>query len=417
MQAEIITIGDELLIGQVTDTNSVFMAKALNKIGISVYQITSIQDDKTHILKALKEAEENADIIILTGGLGPTKDDITKKTIAEYFNDSLIRNASVLKNIEYLWEQYVKQPLKQVNKDQALIPSKAEVLMNKLGSAPGMWINKDDKVFISLPGVPYEMKDLIENEVIPKLKTTFNCPFILHKTLLVYGVGESTLAERIETWEDALPKHIKLAYLPNLGKVRLRLTAKGFDEQQITDEVQEQINQLLPLIKDDFFGFEDDDDSIEVMLGKQLVKLGKTLSVAESCTGGKIAESITANAGASAYFKGGLVTYATQSKIDVLSVPKSSIDDYSVVSAQVAEAMAKNALQLFNSDYAIATTGNAGPEKGDSNVDVGTVFIAIATKNNVFSSEFNMGNHRVKVINKTTNKAFEMLQKEIFKNR
>lgn len=417
MQAEIITIGDELLIGQVTDTNSVFIAKALNKIGISIYQITSIQDDKTHILKALKEAEDNADIIILTGGLGPTKDDITKKTIAEYFKDTLVRDASVLKNIEYLWKQYIKQPLKQVNKDQALVPSKATVLMNKLGSAPGMWIKKGSKVFISLPGVPYEMKALIENSVIPKLQETFNCPFILHKTLWVYGVGESALAERIEAWEDALPKHIKLAYLPNLGKVRLRLSAKGFDAQQIKDEVQQQINQLLPLIKDDFFGFEDEEDSIEISIAKQLVKLGKTLAVAESCTGGKIAEQITANAGASAYFKGGLVSYATQSKIDVLKIPKDIINTNSVVSSQVAKAMAQNTLQLFNSDYAIATTGNAGPTKGDSKAEVGTVFIAIATKNNVFSQEFNMGNHRIKVINKATNKALEMLQKEIFKNR
>ncbi len=417
MQAEIITIGDELLIGQVTDTNSVFIAKALNKIGVSVYQITSIQDDKSHILKALKEAQENADIIILTGGLGPTKDDITKKTIAEYFDDTLVRDASVIKNIEHLWEQYIKQPLTQVNKDQALVPSKSTVLMNKLGSAPGMWIEENNKVFVSLPGVPFEMKGLIENEVIPKLKDTFNCPFILHKTLLVYGVGESSLAARIESWEDALPDYVKLAYLPNLGKVRLRLSAKGFDKEIIENEVNQQIEKLLPLIKDEFFGFEDDDDSIEVIIGRQLVKLKQTLAVAESCTGGKIAQQITSNAGSSAYFKGGLVTYATQSKIDVLGVTKNVIDAHSVVSAQVAESMAKNALQLFNTDYAIATTGNAGPEKGDSNAEVGTVFIAIATKTNVFSEVFNMGNHRVKVVNKAVNKAFEMLQKEILKNR
>lgn len=417
MQAEIITIGDELLIGQVIDTNSAFISKQLNKIGVSVCQITSIPDDKAHILKALKEAEEKADVTILTGGLGPTKDDITKKTIAEYFNDTLVRDTSVLKNIELLWEKHIKQPLAQVNKDQALIPSKATALMNKFGSAPGIWIPKNNKVFISLPGVPFEMKALMKDEVIPKLKITFNCPYILHKTLLVYGVGESSLAARIEAWEDALPKHIKLAYLPNLGKVRLRLTAKGLNEEQINNEVQQQIDQLLPLIKDEFVGFEDEESSIEVVIGKQLVKFGKTLAVAESCTGGKIAKHITANAGASAYFKGGLVTYATQSKIDVLGVSKDIIDSHSVVSAKVAEAMAKNTLTLFKSDYAIATTGNAGPEKGDSNADVGTVFIAIATKKGVFSEGFNMGNHRVKVINKAVNKAFEMLQKEILKNR
>ncbi len=416
MLAEIITIGDELLIGQVTDTNSVFIAKALNKIGVSVYQITSIQDEKKHILQALREAENRADIIILTGGLGPTKDDITKKTIAEYFNDTLIQNASVLENIKTIWKQYVKQTLSQVNIDQALVPSKSKVLMNRLGSAPGMWIDHNNKVFISLPGVPYEMKGLMTNEVIPKLQNKFHFPFILHKTLLIYGIGESALANRIETWEDALPDYIKLAYLPSLGKLRLRLSAKGFDKDKIENEVQSQIDQLLPLIKDEFFGFENEEEPVEAFIGKQLVKMGKSLAIAESCTGGKIAKQFTVNSGASAYFKGGVITYATQSKIDVLGISKDVIKTHSVVSAQVAEAMAKSALQLFNSDFAIATTGNAGPTKGDANAEVGTVFIAIATKTNVFSEQFSFGNHRIKVVTKAVNKALEMLQKEIFKN-
>ena len=416
MQAEIITIGDELLIGQVTDTNSVFIAKALNKIGVSIYQITSIQDDKSHILKALKEAENNADIIILTGGLGPTKDDITKKTIAEYFNDTLVQDASVLSNIQDIWKQYIKQTLSQVNIDQALVPSKAKVLMNKLGSAPGMWIEKNSKVFISLPGVPYEMKALITNNVVPKLQAQFHFPFILHKTLLIYGVGESTLANRIEAWEDALPEDIKLAYLPSLGKLRLRLSAKGFDKNLINNTVKLQIDKLLPLIKDEFFGFENDEVPVEAFIGKQLVKIRKTLAVAESCTGGKIAEQFTVNAGASAYFKGGIVAYATQSKVDVLGVSKDLIDTYSVVSSQVAEAMAQNTLQSFNSDFAIATTGNAGPTKGDADADIGTVFIAIATKTTIFSEQFSFGNLRDKVIIKAVNKALEMLQKEILKN-
>lgn len=415
MLAEIITIGDELLIGQVVDTNSAFIAKQLNKIGVTIYQITSVQDDKGHILKALKEAEYNADIIILTGGLGPTKDDITKKTIAEYFDDVLVRNASVLENIEHIWKQHVRTELLQVNKDQALVPSKAEVLMNKLGTAPGMWVEKGDKTFISLPGVPYEMKALVENNVVSKLKNKYNCPYILHKTLLVYGLGESALAARIESWEDKLPKHIKLAYLPNLGKVRLRLSAKGFNEEQLKNEVRQEISRVLPLIEDEFFGFEDE-GAVETIIADQLTKLGKTLAVAESCTGGAIAKRFTSNSGASAYFKGGVVTYSTQSKIDVLGVEEANIKKYSVVSKQVAEAMAQNALQLFKSDYAIATTGNAGPTKGDSNAEVGTVFIALAVKSNVFSGEFNFGNSRVKVVNKAVNKALEILLKEIFKN-
>ena len=416
MLAEIITIGDELLIGQVIDTNSAFIAKQLNKIGVSVYQITSIQDDKQHILNALADAENRVDIVICTGGLGPTKDDITKKTIAEYFNDTLVKNEAVLENIEDIWRQHVRSEILQVNRDQALIPSKSIPLMNKLGTAPGMWLEKDDKVFISLPGVPYEMKGLIDNEVIPKLKDKYNCPFILHKTMIVYGLGESALAARIEAWEDALPSHIKLAYLPNLGKMRLRLSTKGYDDDKLKRDVQIQIDSLIPLIKEEYAGLEDEDGSVEIVIAKQLTRLGNTLAIAESCTGGAVAERFTVHSGASAFFKGGVVTYSTQSKMNVLNVSKSDIETYSVVSSQVAESMAQNAQQLFQSDYAIATTGNAGPTKGDSNAEVGTVFIAIANKNGVYSQEFNFGNSRLKVINKAVNKALEMLQKEIFKN-
>lgn len=270
MLAEIITIGDELLIGQVIDTNSAFIAKELNKIGVSVYQITSVQDDKSHILTAFKDAESRVDVIIITGGLGPTKDDITKKTIAEYFDDVLIRDASVLANIESIWKQYIRQTLLQVNIDQALVLSKATVLMNTLGTAPGMWLEKNNKVFISLPGVPFEMKALITHEVLPRLKSKFKCPFILHKTLLIYGLGESALADRIESWEDALPKHIKLAYLPDIGRMRLRLSAKGIDEQQIIGDVQKEIDKVLPLIKEEFLGFDEDENSIELTIGKKI---------------------------------------------------------------------------------------------------------------------------------------------------
>ncbi|WP_242132711.1 competence/damage-inducible protein A [Aestuariivivens marinum] len=416
MQAEIITIGDELLIGQVIDTNSAFIAKELNKIGVSVYQITSIQDDRDHILQALKDAENHVDIIIITGGLGPTKDDITKKTIAEYFNDNLVLDVSVLKNIESLWKQYNRQTLLQVNKDQALVPTKAKVLMNTLGTAPGMWLEKENKTFISLPGVPYEMKALLTQDVISKLKDKYHCPFILHKTVLVYGLGESTLANRIESWEDALPKHIKLAYLPSLGKMRLRLSARGYDEQNIKNEVDEQISRLIPLIEKEFFGFEDEDGNEEAIIAKKLTALGKSLAIAESCTGGKLAQLFTSIAGASQYLKGGVVTYSTQSKIDVLGVSETIIKEYSVVSEQVAQAMAVHVLRLYKADYAIATTGSAGPTKGDSNAEVGTVFIAIATKNSVYSERFNFGNYRAKVIGKAVSKALEMLQKEIFKN-
>jgi len=412
MQAEIITIGDEILIGQIVDTNSAFLGKELNKIGVSIYQITSIQDDKAHILKALKEAEDNADIIIITGGLGPTKDDITKHTLSEYFNDTLVENKDVLAHVEDLFKKYIKQPISEINKQQALVPSKAKVLMNQFGTAPGMWLERNGKVFVSLPGVPYEMKSLISDAVIPKLRDQFKFPYIKHKTLLTYGLGESAIADRIETWEDNLPNFIKLAYLPSLGRVRLRLSAKAMDKAMVEDAIQKQVDLLLPQIQDVFVGFEED-KSIEAIIGSQLTEIGETLSIAESCTGGRIAQAFTTNAGASKYFKGSIVSYATESKVNVLNISENDIATHSVVSKEVAEAMAKNVRSLFNSDYGLSTTGNAGPSKGDSDAEVGTVWIAIATKDKVFSEVFNFSNHREKVIMKATNKAFELLQKEI----
>jgi len=415
MLAEIITIGDEILIGQIVDSNSAYIAKQLNKIGVSVYQITSVQDDREHILKSFREAEENADIIITTGGLGPTKDDITKKTIAEYFQDTLKEDVSVRKNIEHLWEHYVKKPLMQVNIDQALVPSKSEVLMNKYGSAPGMWLEKNGKVFISLPGVPYEMKALIDDEVIPRLRERFKFPYIRHKTFLTYGMGESAIAERIEKFEDELPDYFKLAYLPSLGRVRLRLSAKGFNREGIEAEMERQTKLLLPQIEDIFSGFEED-ISIEAIIGKYLTERRQTVSLAESCTGGAIAGRFTANAGASQYFQGGLVAYSKESKVNLLGVSEEIIEKHSVVSKEVVERMAKNTRIKFNTDFAVSTTGNAGPSTDDTAEDLGVVYIAIATKSNVYSERFSFGNHRVKVINKAVNKAFEMLQKEILKN-
>ena len=414
MKAEIITIGDEILIGQIIDTNSAFIAQELNKIGVSVYQITSVQDDKTHILEAFQAAEKNVDIIIITGGLGPTKDDITKTTLAQYFEDTLVYDEAVLENIKYLWKSFVKQPLLQVNIDQSLVLSKATALMNKSGSAPGMWLEKNNTVFVSLPGVPYEMKGLMNDEVLPRISQKFKRPFILHKTLLTYGLGESIIAERIKEWESALPDAVKLAYLPNLGRVRLRLSSKGFDKEAVIKGVETQLATLIPLISDVFVGFEEQ-SSIEQIIGNQLTKLGKTLSVAESCTGGKIAENITAHSGASNYFKGGLVAYAMDSKTDILKVNPQLIKSHSVVSTQVAEAMAENVKQLFNSDYGLATTGNAGPTKGDSEAEIGTVCIAIATPEGVFSQEFNFGKQRLRGVQKAVTMAFTFFQKKIKK--
>lgn len=417
MQAEIITIGDEILIGQIIDTNSAYIAKSLNKIGVSVYQITSIQDDKSHILKALKEAESNVDIIIITGGLGPTKDDITKHTIAAYFNDTLRQDNAVLEHVESIFAKYSSNPISQLNINQALVPSMATVLHNKYGTAPGMWIERNGKVFVSIPGVPFEMKALIDDLIIPKLQKKYKYPFILHRTYITYGLGESALAERLEVWEDALPKEIKLAYLPNVGKVRLRLSAKGLNKEAVISEMDKQEQLLMPQIKDIFVGLEGEEHTLEEQIGKTLTVTGKTLATAESCTGGKIAEQFTTHAGASHFFKGSVVSYATEAKIEVLKIPESLIKVHGVVSAAVAEAMAQHVMELFNTDYAIATTGNAGPTLSDDTEELGTVFIAIASKDKVLSEKFNLGNHRVKVINKAVNKALQLLQKEIFKNR
>lgn len=412
MYAEVITIGDEILIGQIVDTNSVFIAKALNKIGVEVCQITSIRDERSHIIEALDLAKKRADIVLITGGLGPTKDDITKYTLCEYFDDVLIENVEVLTHVEDLFAKYISTPISDLNRKQALVPSKAIVLKNEFGTAPGMWIEDNTKVFISMPGVPYEMRGLMNAEIIPRLQEHFDRPYIEHKTIMTYGLGESAIAERIEDWEDNLPDHIKLAYLPSLGKVRLRLTGRGKDKFYVNASIKEELDKVMPRLEDILVGYEED-ESIEWLIGKILTKKGMTLSVAESCTGGKIAQHITAQSGASAFFKGGAVTYATVSKTDILGVSEKLIDKYSVTSKEVAKAMALGCKEKFKSDFAIATTGNAGPSKGEGDVEVGTVFIAIATPDTIYAQEFNFSNNREKTIGKAVNKAFEILLSEL----
>ncbi|MEM9077378.1 MAG: competence/damage-inducible protein A [Bacteroidota bacterium] len=414
MQAEIITIGDEILIGQIVDSNSAFIAKEFNKIGVSIYQITSVQDDREHILQALADALGRSNVVILTGGLGPTKDDITKHTLCEFFEDELVKNEDVLKHIEELFKKYISTPISDLNREQAFVPSKAKVLHNAYGTAPGIWLEKKDTVFVSLPGVPFEMKHLIKEQVLPKVMKAYDRPYIIHKTLLTYGLGESAIAERIEDWEDNLPQHIKLAYLPNLGRVRLRLTAKGTDREQLVNEIEEQVKQIHLLIQDIFYGIEDD-GSIEKQVADLMTNKGMTLATAESFTGGKIAEELTSMPGASAYFKGTVVSYATETKIKLLGVPKGLVEKHSVVSEEVVIEMARNAKSMLDADFAVATTGNAGPSKGDSDEDIGTVFIAISTPERTFAEKFMMGNHRERIVKKSVNKAFELLWKEILK--
>ncbi len=415
MKAAIITIGDEILIGQIVDTNSGFIAKSLDKIGIDIHEIISISDNKKHILETFAKLQNQVDLVLITGGLGPTKDDITKHTFCEYFEDQLVRNEEVEKHVIELIEKAMNRPASQMNKDQALVPSKCTVLHNAVGTAPGMWMKKENTVYISLPGVPYEMKYIVENGIIPKIVKEYKRPYIIHKTILTYGQGESLVAERIEYWENNLPEFIKLAYLPSPGRVRLRLSARGIDKELLEQKINENVLLLTQLIGDIIVGYEEE-ETIEVMLGRLLTSKNATLATAESCTGGKIAQVITSVPGASNYFKGSVVSYATETKISLLGISSELIKEYSVVSFEVAKEMALAVKRIMNTDYAIATTGNAGPSKGDGNSEIGTVFIAIATPNDLVVEEFNFGQPRVKVIDRTVNKAFEMLQKEILKN-
>lgn len=414
MKAEIITIGDEILIGQILDSNSKWMAAELNNIGIEVYQITSIHDTEQHILDALNEAEKRADIILITGGLGPTKDDITKLTLVKYFQDTLVLHDDVVSHIKGLFKK-INYPFTEVNRQQALVPSKAKVLTNYYGTAPGMWFEEKDKVFISMPGVPTEMKGLMTQSVLPLLQKIFDLPFIYHKTILTYGMGESMLADKIADWENNLPSPLKLAYLPAFGRVRLRLSAKGQSKEKITQLVEREAVKLQALIGDIILGTEDT-EPLEILVGKLLQVQNMTLATAESCTGGAIASLITSVAGASRYFKGAVVSYAAEVKESVLNVSRQTIDSHSVVSKEVAQEMAVNVQKILKTDYAIATTGNAGPTTDKTDKSVGVVFIALAAPNDVFVQEFRFGQPREKVIGKATFKALEILRNQLVKN-
>lgn len=414
MLATIITIGDEILIGQIVDTNSAWIAQELYKIGVSVYEILSVSDERAHILSAFAKAKQQSQIVLITGGLGPTKDDITKKTMCEFFNDTLVMNDDVLAHVTELFEKYIKVPMAPMNREQALVPSRAQVIQNIFGTAPCTWIEDDGVAFVSMPGVPFEMKEIMRSSVLPKIKMVGNLPFIHHRTILTAGQGESTIATRIEQWEDNLPVDIRLAYLPSFGTVRLRLSCVGHDKNEILKRVDEQI-QLLYAIIDDIIVGESETDNIVNTVCKLLASQDLTIATAESCTGGRIANAVTMIPGASKIFMGSTVTYATASKIDVLGLDPALIEKHSVVSAPVAQAMAVNVRKKFKADIAISTTGNAGPDKGDSDAPVGTVFIGIATANSAATYEFMMGSHRERVIEKTVNKAFELIQQQILK--
>lgn len=410
MKAEIITIGDEILIGQIVDTNSAWMANKLNLIGIDIIRITSISDKKEEIFKALDNAKQLADIVLITGGLGPTDDDITKKALAEYFNTKLVQNKEVLNHVE----QFVikrKAFMNERNIRQADVPEACKVVQNKIGTAPGMWFERDNCIFISMPGVPFEMKEMVINSIIPELTKKRSNLHILHKVILTQGWPESKLAEFLEDWESGLPEAISLAYLPSPGLIKLRLTAKGNDKRFLEKIVNKQLQKLELLIPDLICGY--DSEKIEEVLGKLLIKYNKTLSVAESCTGGNIAHLITSIPGSSEYFSGGVVTYSNKSKENILSVNKSKIDHYGAVSKKVVEEMVEGVRKLYKTDFAIATSGIAGPTGGTEEKPVGTVWIAVSDVNRVFSKKFVFGDHRGRNIQSASLTALNMLQKLI----
>lgn len=413
MKAAIITIGDEILIGQIVDTNSAYLAKKLDQLGFQVVSALTIGDNKAAIEGALLNYLGKVDVVIMTGGLGPTKDDITKKVFCDFFDDYLVCNQKVLDHVTIMLERIFNKPISKINKQQALVPSKAHVLFNEVGTAPGMLMKRNDTLFVSLPGVPFEMKHIVEEQLAPYLNSKYYSNINVHKVIITYGIGESLLAEYLEEWENNLPEDIHLAYLPSPGRVRLRLSVKGDNrevlEKRITELIKKIPKTVIPYIR----AYEDVDLSQIVI--KELQNQNKTISFAESCTGGRLSVMFNSLPGSSSYFKGGIIPYASQAKIDVLGVNEKLVSEYSVVSEQVAIEMARLARDKFKSDYAISTTGNAGPTKGDSEEDLGTVYIGIASSKGVYAKKFNLGQPREKVINSAISKGLELIYNDILK--
>jgi nicotinamide-nucleotide amidase len=410
MQAEIITIGDELLIGQVVDTNSAWLGSTLGDDGIKVIQITSVQDNAAQIVQAVNDALSRADIVLMTGGLGPTKDDITKKTLAEMFGMKLVRNEQVY---EMVGKQLALRGIAftELNQGQALVPDGCTVLPNRNGTAPGMWFERDGKVLISMPGVPFEMKALVKDEVLPRLRKHFALDANVHRTIITFGLAESILADTIASWEEALPPYLHLAYLPSALCIRLRLSAYEIDRQKAEQEIESQIEKLSKVIPHYIIGSED--DSLESVTGTLLKTRGETLATAESCTGGNIAHRFTAMPGASEYFKGGVVAYSNEVKIALLGVDPESLNRYGAVSQSVAEQMAEGVRRATGATYGISTTGIAGPTGGTPEKPVGTVWMAVATPNGVFSRRMVFGSVRSQNIERASSNCINLLRLQL----
>lgn len=408
MTATIINIGDELLIGQVVNTNATFMAEKLNAINIDVNRILTIADDPKAISQSLENELKTADLILFTGGLGPTKDDMTKHTLCQFFGAKMVTHEPTLQHVTRYFSMR-NLPISDINRQQAAVPDCCQVLFNEVGTAPGMWFEKEGKIVVSLPGVPSEMNFLMEKAVLPKLENRHTDSIILHRTILTAGIGESFLADKIADWENNLPTAFKLAYLPQAGLVRLRLTAHGTQEMNLQKQMEKQLQQLKKLIEPYIIG--EGQDAPETVVNQLFTEKKITLSTVESCSGGAVAARIVSVAGSSAYFLGGIVAYSNEIKAKMVGVSEKTLQNFGAVSQQTAEEMARGCREEFGSDFAIATTGIAGPTGGSEEKPVGTVWIAIATKNEVSAQKYQLGNDRPKVIERTVNQAINDLLK------
>ncbi|MDR0711189.1 MAG: CinA family nicotinamide mononucleotide deamidase-related protein [Prevotellaceae bacterium] len=412
MKASVLTVGDEILIGQIVDTNSSYIAQRLGEQGVSVSEMRSIGDMRTAIAGALDELFAACDLVIITGGLGPTKDDITKRALAGYFGATrmVVHDPTLQHVTELLSRRGIA--LGKLNRNQALVPDACEALLNLSGTAPGMWFEKNGKVAVSLPGVPYEMEYLMDNEVIPRLKKRFTLGKVYHKNIITAGIPESTLAETIAAWENNLPEYLRLAYLPSPSGVRLRLSCyAAAAHADIAGEVAERVQQLQTLIPSHIVGY--DNDTLVSVVGRLLKACGATLSTAESCTGGQIAALLTAQPGASTYFKGSVVAYSNDVKVKELGVLSGDVEKHGAVSQAVVEQMAQGAQRTLQSDYAVATSGVAGPDGGTPEKPVGTVWVAVATPQKVISRKLNLGNDRERTILRASYNALNMLRLEL----
>ncbi|MEM9388929.1 MAG: competence/damage-inducible protein A [Bacteroidota bacterium] len=390
-KAEIITIGDEILYGHILDTNSKWISEELDNIGIKVIRKTTIGDKREELLQAFSEAESRADLVLITGGLGPTNDDLTKPCLAEYFNCEIKMNVDALAEVAAFFKTKGME-LTEANKRQAELPVCSEFLSNKIGTAPGMWFERNNKVFVSMPGIPREMQMLMTNEVLPRAQNFFDTDIIYHKIVKTIGIGESWLADKIQDWESNLPEHIALAYLPSLGQVKLRLTAVGNDKEMLKDEVEEQIDRLKPLAGKYIFGY--NGDQIQEVVGSLLKKNQLTLATAESCTGGYLTHMVTSVPGSSAYFQGSVIPYHNNHKMNLLGVKQSTLEEYGAVSEQTVVEMANGVRKKFDTGVGVATSGIAGPDGGSEEKPVGTVWIAISTDRETIAKKLQLWKDR-----------------------